>query len=97
MRPGGRYVISRHGSHATPDTHRPDALPVPRPAGPPGQPAHPRHDDDSLPECWQIAEWPPGTPELTDYGLSTPPPDPAVRELVRLAKMRWRIEHDYRE
>ena len=57
----------------------------------------PRDTDGTLPECWLIAEWPPGTPEPTDYWLSTMPPETPLRELVRLAKIRWRIEHDYRE
>jgi SRSO17 transposase len=57
----------------------------------------PRTPDGALPECWLIAEWPPGKPEPTDYWLSTMPPDTPSRELVRLAKIRWRIEHDYRE
>ncbi|MGA5143224.1 hypothetical protein [Streptomyces azureus] len=30
-------------------------------------------------------------------GLSDLPDDTPVTELVRLAKIRWRIEHDYRE
>jgi SRSO17 transposase len=57
----------------------------------------PRRPDGSLPECWLIAEWPPGQPEPTDYWLSNLPADTPLRELVRLAKIRWRIEHDYRE
>ncbi|MFA7514381.1 MAG: IS701 family transposase [Mycolicibacterium vanbaalenii] len=57
----------------------------------------PRHDDGSLPPCWLIAEWPHGAPEPTGYWLSSLPADTPVAELVRLAKMRWRIEHDYRE
>jgi SRSO17 transposase len=57
----------------------------------------PRGPDGALPECWMIAEWPPGKPEPTDYWLSTLPADTPLRELVRLAKIRWRIEHDYRE
>jgi SRSO17 transposase len=57
----------------------------------------PRRDDGSLPECWLIAEWPPGKPQPTDYWLSTLPADTELRELVQLAKIRWRIEHDYRE
>ena len=62
----------------------------------------PRRADGTLPECWLIAEWPPGKPEPTDYWLSTlprvwSPADTPLRELVRLAKIRWRIEHDYRE
>ncbi|ONH60487.1 DDE endonuclease [Frankia sp. CcI49] len=57
----------------------------------------PRDVDRRLPECWLLAEWPPGEPEHTDYWLSTLPPDIPLRRLVRLAKLRWRIEHDYRE
>jgi SRSO17 transposase len=57
----------------------------------------PRADDGSLPECWLLAEWPPEADEPTDYWLSTLPEDTPVGELVRLAKIRWRIEHDYRE
>lgn len=49
------------------------------------------------PECWLIAEWPPGTPEPTRYWLSSLPPDTRRADLVRAAKQRWRIEHDYRE
>jgi SRSO17 transposase len=49
------------------------------------------------PECWLIAEWPPGAPEPTRYWLTTLPPDTRRADLVRAAKQRWRIEHDYRE
>jgi SRSO17 transposase len=57
----------------------------------------PRAADGSLPECWLLAEWPPEAGEPTGYWLSNLPPDTPVAELVRLAKIRWRIEHDYRE
>jgi SRSO17 transposase len=57
----------------------------------------PRSPDGNLSECWLIAEWPPGQPEPTDYWLSNLPADTPLRTLVRLAKIRWRIEHDYRE
>ena len=57
----------------------------------------PRAADGSLPECWLLAEWPPGAGEPTDYWLSNLPADTPPRTLVRLAKIRWRIEHDYRE
>jgi SRSO17 transposase len=56
-----------------------------------------RAEDGSLPECWLLAEWPPGKPEPTDYWLSNLPVDAPIKTLVRLAKIRWRIEHDYRE
>jgi SRSO17 transposase len=53
--------------------------------------------DGSLPAAWLLAEWPPEQPEPTDYWLATLPADIDLAELVRLAKIRWRIEHDYRE
>jgi SRSO17 transposase len=57
----------------------------------------PRAADGSLPECWLLAEWPPEAEEPTDYWLSTLPEGTPIKELARLAKIRWRIEHDYRE
>jgi SRSO17 transposase len=64
-----------------------------RPAGRPV----PRQADRSFPACWLLAEWPPGAEEPSGYWLSTLPQDTPPEELVRLAKIRWRIEHDYRE
>ena len=57
----------------------------------------PRAGDGSLPECWLLAEWPPEADEPSDYWLSTLPGATPIADLVRLAKIRWRIEHDYRE
>jgi len=57
----------------------------------------PRAGDGSLPDCWLLAEWPPEADEPTDYWLSNLPEGTPAGELVRLAKIRWRIEHDYRE
>jgi SRSO17 transposase len=57
----------------------------------------PRAADGSLPQCWLLAAWPPEADEPTDYWLSNLPEDTPLEELVRLAKIRWRIEHDYRE
>ncbi len=57
----------------------------------------PRGDDGSLPRCWLLAEWPPQADEPTDYWLSTLPDTTPITGLVRLAKIRWRVEHDYRE
>ena len=57
----------------------------------------PRAPDGSLPECWLLAEWPPAAAEPRDYWLSNLPADTPIAELVRLAKIRWRVEHDYRE
>jgi SRSO17 transposase len=50
-----------------------------------------------LPIRWLICEWPSKESEPTKYWLSNLPADTELRELVRLAKMRWRIEQDYRE
>jgi SRSO17 transposase len=57
----------------------------------------PRAADGSLPACWLLAEWPPHEPEPTNYWLSNLDEATPLRVLVRLAKIRWRIEHDYRE
>jgi SRSO17 transposase len=64
------------------------------------QPANrdiPRAGDGSLPGSWLLAEWPAGADEPTDYWLSDLPASTPIEELARLAKIRWRIEHDYRE
>jgi SRSO17 transposase len=57
----------------------------------------PRADDGTLPEEWLIAEWPPDAAEPVKYWLSTMPARTTLTALVRLAKLRWRVEHDYRE
>jgi SRSO17 transposase len=57
----------------------------------------PRNDDGSLPEAWLIAEWPPDAGEPVKYWLSNMPPTTKLKTMVRLGKIRWRIEHDYRE
>jgi SRSO17 transposase len=64
-----------------------------RPAGRP----IPREADRSLPACWLLAEWPPEADEPAGFWLSTLAEDTPMEELVRLAKIRWRVEHDYRE
>ncbi|MFF0191137.1 IS701 family transposase [Streptomyces sp. NPDC005244] len=53
--------------------------------------------DGVLPDCWLLAEWPAGAEAPSEYWLSNLPPDTPITDLVRLAKVRWRIEHDYRE
>jgi SRSO17 transposase len=57
----------------------------------------PLQADGSLPEQWLLAEWPIGAAEPTDYWISDLPEATPIATLVRIAKMRWRIEHDYRE
>jgi SRSO17 transposase len=56
-----------------------------------------RHDDGVLPEAWLLAEWPEEKDEPVKYWLSNLPPDTSLKTLVQLAKLRWRVEHDYRE
>ena len=46
---------------------------------------------------WLLIEWPRHADAPTDYWLSTLPEDTGIEHLVRLGKIRWRIEHDYRE
>ncbi len=50
-----------------------------------------------LPLEWLLIEWPEGEEGPTKYWLSTLPEDISLEELVRVAKMRWRIERDYQE
>jgi SRSO17 transposase len=52
---------------------------------------------DELEVCWLVCEWPADKTEPTKYWLSNLPADTSLRELVYLAKLRWRIEQDYRE
>jgi SRSO17 transposase len=52
---------------------------------------------ESRPEEWLLVEWPEGEKEPTKYWLSNLPKDIAFRELVDMAKLRWRIERDYQE
>jgi len=97
-RSAGRYVVWRHGSRTSPAN--PTASMRSRFLALRVRPANrniPRGINGSVPECWLLAQWPPGEPEPTDYWLSTLPADVRLRDLVRLAKIRWRIEHDYRE
>jgi SRSO17 transposase len=50
-----------------------------------------------LPVRWLVAEWPQGEPEPVKYWLANLPADSSLERLVQLAKLRWRVEHDYRE
>jgi len=50
-----------------------------------------------LPVCWLLAEWPDGKDAPTDFWLSNLPADTSIEDLVALAKLRWRVEQDYRE
>ena len=46
---------------------------------------------------WLLMEWPLAEKEPSRFWLSTVPEDVALEELVRLAKIRWRIERDFQE
>jgi SRSO17 transposase len=46
---------------------------------------------------WLVIEWPLEAPEPTDYWLSNLPAGTTLAELVRLARLRWTIELDYRQ
>jgi SRSO17 transposase len=62
------------------------------------RPAH-RDEQRSEPRAdeWLVIEWPRGDPEPTKYWLSTLSATILVADLVRLAKLRWRIERDDQE
>jgi len=49
------------------------------------------------PEQWLLCEWPDSEDEPTRFWLSTLPTNTSVRTLVRLGKLRWRVERDYQE
>ena len=48
-------------------------------------------------EEWLIAEWPEGEEEPTDYWISNLPADVPPERLARLARMRWKMELDYKQ
>ena len=48
-------------------------------------------------EQWLLCEWPAGEDAPKKFWLSNLPPGTSVTTLVRLAKLRWRVERDYQE
>lgn len=46
---------------------------------------------------WLLIEWPSSELAPTNFWLSTVPSTAAIEDLVRLAKIRWRIERDFQE
>jgi len=48
-------------------------------------------------EEWLIAEWPEGREKPTDYWISNLPADTEPERLARLARLRWKIELDYKQ
>ncbi len=79
--------------------------------GPDGEPATSRfvfvrvraaHDWAKRTPCppreeWLIAEWPEGREQPIDYWLANLPADIPPERLARLARLRWKIELDYRQ
>ena len=61
----------------------------------------PAHRDEKRTEPraveWLLIEWPIDAKEPTKYWLSTVPADVELEDLVRLAKLRWRVERDFQE
>ncbi|MFK0113866.1 IS701 family transposase [Streptomyces sp. NPDC091217] len=47
--------------------------------------------------CWLLTEWPVDADAPTEYWRSNLPANTSAADLIRLAKVSWRIEHDYRE
>lgn len=48
-------------------------------------------------EQWLVYEWPVDEEEPTKFWLATLPTSVSLKQLVRLAKLRWRVERDYQE
>ena len=46
---------------------------------------------------WLMIEWPEDAAEPIKYWLSTMPPETSIEDLVKTAKLRWRIERDYQD
>ncbi|MGW3829998.1 IS701 family transposase [Streptomyces microflavus] len=90
-RSSGRAVTWRKGSKAAMNAHF--VLLRVRLAGRRPKPA----SDGTIPLVWLIAQWPEDEEEPVKYWISNLPADIPAKDLVRLAKVRWRIEHDYRE
>lgn len=84
-----RRVTWREGSNA-PLASRFAAMRV-RPANRDYNRSSPRAEE------WCLIEWPKGEAEPSKYWLSTLPVETRLRDLVDLAKLRWRIERDYQE
>ena len=58
-----------------------------------------RHTQGDPPgaEQWLMYEWPADKKEPTKFWFSTLPANTSLKQLVRLAKLRWRVERDYQE
>jgi SRSO17 transposase len=62
------------------------------------QPAHGHaHHQPELESLWLLIEWPPEMAAPTKYWFSNLPEGVSWRRLVRLAKLRWRVEQNYQQ
>jgi SRSO17 transposase len=62
------------------------------------QPAHGHvQDRPELEPVWVLMEWPPEAQAPTKYWFSNLPEGVSLRHLVRLAKLRWRVEQNYQQ
>ncbi len=62
------------------------------------QPAHGHvQDRPELQPVWLLMEWPPDAEAPTKYWFSNLPEEVSLRRLVRLAKLRWRVEQNYQQ
>ena len=60
--------------------------------------AHPAKNDQWPPrEEWLIAQWPEGHDHPSEYWISNMPVDTPPERLARLARLRWKIELDYKQ
>lgn len=48
-------------------------------------------------EQWLLCEWPKKEKSPTKFYLSTQAPSTSLKQLVRTAKLRWRVERDYQD
>ena len=55
------------------------------------------HGDPPHKEIWLLVEWPEAEKEPTKYFFCDLPVSYTLRRLVRIAKCRWKIEHDYHQ
>ena len=62
------------------------------------QPAHGHvRDRPELQPVWLLIEWPPEAQAPAKYWFSNLPEEVSLRRLVRLAKLRWRVEQNYQQ
>jgi len=83
-------VAFRDGPEGTPMTSQFIFVRVRAARDVPGRDGPPREE-------WLIAEWPEGADAPLDYWISNLPADATPERLARLARLRWKIELDYRQ